>query len=216
MSQTNPTVYVVDDAPSVRKALERLIGSMGLEVVSFPSAQDFLLHPCPEAPSCLVLDVRMPGMSGLDLQKQLAARDRFIPIIFITGHGEIPMAVEAMKDGATDFLQKPFHDQELLDAIHRALELDRTTRIERAQLESVQERLDTLSDREREVFALVVTGLLNKQVAGELGISEKTVKVHRARVMDKMAAESLADLVRMAERVGIPRPASEADPARDH
>ena len=197
------TIFVVDDDPSVRRALTRLIASAGLTVEAFASAQDFLSRPWSEGPSCLILDIRLPGLSGLELQDQLAAMNLCMPIIFITGHGDIPMSVRAMKAGAIDFLQKPFNDQDLFNAIAVALEQDRKLKRERAELADLQHRLDRLTPREREVFALVVTGMLNKQIAAELGTSEKTIKVHRARVMEKMHVQSLAELVRLAARLGI-------------
>lgn len=203
MTEQNPTVFVVDDDASVLRSLERLIRSVGLNVETFTSPKEFLAADRPNWPSCLVLDVRMPGMSGLDLQEELIAAGYSMPVIFLTGHGDIPMSVRAMKAGAMDFLQKPFNDQDLLDAIHRAIDKDRRTRQERIELSEIQRRVDSLTPREREVFGLVVKGRLNKQIAYELGLSEKTVKVHRARVMEKMQAESLANLVRWADKVGI-------------
>jgi FixJ family two-component response regulator len=201
-----PTVFIVDDDGAVRRSLERLIRSVGLEVETFASAQDFLRREAPEGPACLVLDVRMPGLSGLDLQKELAAAGLAVPIIFMTGHGTVPMSVRAMKAGAVDFLEKPVDEQVLLDAVHQALDRDRQARSEREARSTIEERVASLTPREREVLALVVAGLLNKQIAGELGTSEKTIKVHRGRVMQKMEAESLAELVRMAEAVGIRGP----------
>jgi len=203
MTQSNPTVFVVDDDASVRKSLARLMRSVGLNVEMFASAQEFLRRKRFEGPGCLVLDVRMPGLSGLDLQEALTAADTSIPIVFITGHGDIPMSVQAMKAGAVDFLPKPFKDQDLLDAIHQAIDRDIQRRREQAQIAEIQGRVDSLTPREREVFALVVTGMLNKQIASELGTSEKTIKVHRARVMRKMQVMSLAELVRLGEKVGI-------------
>lgn len=204
---TQGIVFVVDDDDSVRRALSRLIRSVGLEVETFASAQEFLDRRPPDRPACIVTDVRMPGPSGLDLQEELIRAGRTTPIIFMTGHGTVPMSVRAMKAGAVDFLQKPVDEQLLLDAIHKALERANRERQEQAQLEEIQARIATLTAREREVFELVVSGLLNKQVAAELGASEKTIKIHRARVMHKMQADSLADLVRMAERLGIHRTA---------
>ncbi len=197
------TVFVIDDDESVLKALSRLIRSVGFEVETFPSAGDFLNQRLPDCPSCAVLDVRMPGLSGFDLQEKLKQVGVEIPIIFITGHGDVPMSVRAMKAGAVDFLQKPFNDQELLDAIQRAVSFDQQERRERTEKAEIQDRIDSLTPREKQVLALVVTGMLNKQIGAELGATEKTIKVHRARVMEKMQAASLPDLVRIAEKVGI-------------
>jgi RNA polymerase sigma factor (sigma-70 family) len=199
-----PSVFVVDDDPSVRRAIKRLIGSVGLQAEVFGSTQEFLRSKRPDAPSCLVLDIRLPGISGLDFQRELAVANTFIPIIFITAHGDIPMTVRAMKAGAVEFLTKPFRDQDLLDAIHVALEQDRTRRQQEDKIADLRKRLESLTPREREVLPLVVSGLLNKQIAGEIGTSETTVKVHRSQLMRKMGADSLAELVRLAERVGIP------------
>ena len=198
-----PIVYVLDDDSSVRQGLERLVRSIGLEVRSFPSAAEFMQHTRPDRPSCLVVDVRMPGLSGLDLQDGLAASGWRAPIIFITGYGTVPMSVRAMQAGAVNFLQKPFEDQELLDSIHVAFDREMEARQERARKMEVERQISTLTPRERQVFGLVVTGLPNKRIAGLLGTSEKTVKVHRARVMEKMHADSLAGLVRMADRAGL-------------
>ena len=203
MNDKIPIVFVVDDDKAVRKSLERLIKSVGLIVQPFSSAREFLESDTSDGPSCLVLDVRMPGLSGIDLQKELDTMGYTIPIIFITGYGDIPMSVRTMKRGAIDFLTKPFNDQDLLDAIHRAIEKDKQTRREQDEIGTIQQRVDSLTPREREVFSLVVTGMLNKQIAYDLGMSEKTVKVHRSRVMDKMQIDSLAELVRLAYKVGI-------------
>jgi FixJ family two-component response regulator len=205
MTEAAPIVFVVDDDASVRRAIKRLVGSIGLQVEVFGSAHEFLSSKRPEAPSCLVLDIRLPGISGLDFQRTLADANIHIPIIFITAHGDIPMTVRAMKAGAVEFLAKPFRDQDLLDAIHVALELDRTRRQQESEIAILRKRLESLTPREREVLPLVVSGLLNKQIAGEIGTSENTVKVHRSQLMRKMGADSLADLVRLAEKIGIPR-----------
>jgi len=204
MAREPPVVFVVDDDPSVRPAMDSLIRSVGLRVQSFGSAKEFLDCKRPDAPACLVLDVRMPGLSGLDLQRELAAAHIAIPIIFITGHADVPMSVQAMKAGAVEFLTKPFRDQQLLDAIQQAIEKDRTAHAEKTELAALRRRHDSLTPREREVMALVVSGLPNKQIAAELGTSEVTVKVHRGRVMEKMKAGSLAELVKVAVRLGLP------------
>jgi FixJ family two-component response regulator len=201
-------VFVVEDDAPLRESLKNLIRSVGLRVAVFASAQEFLDRPRPEGPSCLVLDVRLPGLSGLDLQQQMAEGDRDMPIIFITGYGDIPMTVQAMKAGAVAFLPKPFRDQELLDAIQHALARDRHARAQRARSEELRRRYGALTPREREVMARVAAGLLNKQIAAELGTSEASVKVHRQHVMTKMGAGSLAALVRMADQLGIPTPLS--------
>jgi FixJ family two-component response regulator len=198
-------VFLVDDDPSVRRALARLIKSAGHQVQTFASAQEFLgTRAAGEEAACLVLDVRMPGLTGIELQRQLQTLNRNVPIVFMTGHGNIPMSVQAMKAGAVDFLPKPVKDTDLLRAIEQALARALRDRAERNELEHVRERVERLTPREREVMVLVVRGLLNKQVAFELGTVEKTIKVHRARVMEKMQVDSLADLVRLAEKVGIP------------
>jgi FixJ family two-component response regulator len=206
MSEPGPIVYVVDDDPSIREALTSLIRSVGLRVETFGSARDFLTHPPPDAPGCLVLDVRLPGLSGLDLQHELAAAEISLPIIFITGHGDIPMTVQAMKAGAVEFLPKPFRDQELLDAIAQAIERDRVERPQRAELAALRRRYRSLTPREREVMQWVVAGRLNKQIAADLGTSEITIKLHRGQVMHKMQAESVAALVRMAAILGLSGP----------
>ena len=197
-------VFVVDDDAPLRESLADLLRSIGLRVETFATAQEFLQTKRADVPSCLVLDVRLKGLSGLDLQKRLVDGDVDIPIIFITGHGDIPMAVQAMKAGAVEFLRKPFRDQDLLDAIQQALERDSKAREQRAEISELRKRFDSLTPREREVMALVAAGLLNKQVAGELGTSEASVKVHRQHVMEKIGADSLAELVRMADKLRIP------------
>ncbi len=205
MTEAAPIVFVIDDDPSVRRALKRLVGSVGLQVELFGTTQEFLQDQrFLDVPSCLVLDIRLPGISGLTFQRQLAESDIRIPIIFITAHGDIPMTVRAMKAGAVEFLTKPPNDQQLLDAIHNALERDRVRRLQQAEVATLRERLELLTPREREVLPLVISGLLNKQIAAEIGTTEATVKVHRSQLMRKMGAESLADLVRMAEKIGVP------------
>jgi len=198
-----PVVFVVDDDAAARDAMESLLQSVGLRVETFGSAAEFLERGAFEGPCCLVLDVRLPGMSGIELQRNLMSAGAKIPIIFITGHGDIPMSVEAMKAGAMEFLTKPFRGQELLDAIHNAIEHNRATRQDEARLADLHRRVQALTPREREVMRLVIAGLLNKQIAAELGASERTIKIHRASVMRKMGAESLPDLVRMAEKTRI-------------
>jgi FixJ family two-component response regulator len=197
-------VYVVDDDAAARAAIQSLLHSVGLPAVTFGSPPEFLAGYRPDTPACLVLDVRLPGVSGLDFQRDLAARNVTIPIIFITGHGDIPMSVEAMKAGAMEFLTKPFRGQVLLDAIHKAIERDRAVRREQSRVAELRQRLGTLTPREREVMQFVISGLLNKQIASELGASERTVKIHRGQVMRKMQAGSLPDLVRMAGKLGMP------------
>jgi FixJ family two-component response regulator len=204
MPDVPAVVFVIDDDPSMRGALEDLIGSVGLQVRPFASPQVFLQSKLPDAPGCLVLDVRLPGMGGLTFQKELARLGVALPIIFITGHGDIPMSVRAMKAGAIEFLTKPFHDQELLDAIHIAIERDRERRREAVLVAELRERYATLTERERQIMTLVVVGRANKQIAAELNLSEMTVKVHRGQVVRKMQAGSLPELVRMAGRLGVP------------
>jgi len=199
-----PVVFVVDDDPSVRSSLKFLLSSMGLQVESFDSAETFLQRKPPDAPSCLVLDVRLRGLSGLDFQRELAERNIRIPIVFVTGHGDIPMSVRAMKAGAIEFLTKPYRDQDLLDAVRIALERDRARREQEKEVTDLQQRFDSLTPREQEVFSMVVSGMLNKQIAGQLGTAENTVKVHRSRAMEKMNAQSVADLVRMIEKLKGP------------
>jgi FixJ family two-component response regulator len=198
-------VFVVDDDPSIREAIKSLISLVGVRVETFGNAQEFLRTERPELPGCVVLDVELPGLSGLDLQRELSAHGINLPIIFITGYGDIPMSVRAMKAGATEFLTKPFRDQDLLDAIQQALERDGAARRHSKEIAELRKRFDALTSREREVMSLVVTGWLNKQIGFELKISEITVKIHRGRVMQKMGAQSLAELVRMTERLELPK-----------
>ena len=204
-AEPHAVVFVVDDDETVRKSLGSLLRSAGLNVETFASAQEFLAAPRADAPGCLVLDVRLSGLSGLELQERMAEAGVEIPIVFITGHGDIPMSVRAMKAGAVEFLTKPFPDQDLLDAINQAIERDRDARRRRAESAELRGRYESLTPREREVMELVASGLLNKQVAAELDISEATVKIHRGQVMQKMRADSLSGLVRMAERLGLLR-----------
>jgi FixJ family two-component response regulator len=203
MTAADSVVFVVDDDAAMRRSLDNLLRSIGLRVEAFASAQEFLRRKAPEAPSCLVLDVRLPGPSGLELQRRMAESGLEIPIIFITGHGDVPMSVRAMKAGAVEFLTKPFRDQDLLDAVQQALERDRGVRQDRAQLNELRRRFESLTRREREVMGHVVGGRPNKQIAAEVRSSETTVKIHRHQVMEKMGAGSLADLVRMADRLGV-------------
>lgn len=200
-----PVVFVIDDDVSLAEAMRSLFRSIGLEVVVFNNAADFLQHPLPDAPCCLVLDVRLPGVSGLDFQNELAEASIDVPIVFMTGHGDIPMTVRAMKAGAVEFLTKPFREQDMLDAVQVALNRDRERRENEQSLSSLKANFKTLTPREQQVMALVAAGLMNKQIAGELGVSEITIKVHRGNVTRKMAARSLADLVRMADALGLKR-----------
>ena len=203
MAAERPVVFVVDDDPSMRESLRDLVDSVGLEARVFGSAPEFLQAKRPDVPGCLVLDVRLPGSSGLHFQQELAKAGVQLPVIFITGHGDIPMSVRAIKAGAVDFLTKPFHEQELIDAINAAIERDRTQRHEAAQIVELRRRLQALTQREREIMALVIVGRLNKQIAADLAISEATVKVHRGQIMRKMGAKSLPELVRMGDALGL-------------
>jgi FixJ family two-component response regulator len=214
VTATAPVIFVVDDDPSVRKSLLRVMTSAGYAVEAFASARDFLARERFAGPCCLVLDVRMPGLTGLDLQEALAGNGHRIPIVFITGHGDISMSVQAMKDGAADFLTKPFDVDKLLEAVGRAVTKDVKDLGDETRTAGILDRVKLLTPREMEVFAFVVTGMLNKQIAGELGIGEKTVKVHRARVMEKMGAGSVAELVRLADRAGVVVPKSVPPPAK--
>lgn len=209
MTEAQSFVFVVDDDASVRTAVEDLLRSVGLAVRTFGSTQEFLQSKLPDAPACLVLDVRMPGQSGLEFQRMLTATGIHLPIIFISGHGDIPMSVRAIKSGAIEFLTKPLHEQELLDAIQSGIERDRARRQNAKAVTELQERFESLTGREREVLELVITGQLNKQIAAQLALSEATVKVHRSQIMHKMRARSLVDLVRMADALGVSKPKSQ-------
>jgi FixJ family two-component response regulator len=208
MNETLPIVFVVDDEPAVGVSIKRLLHSVGLEARHFTSASEFLRAKRPDAPGCIVLDVRLPDLSGLDLQQELAKANVDFPVIFVTGHADVPMTVRAMKAGAVEFLTKPFREQDLLEAVQRAISRHRQTRDQHASMRVLQSRYDLLTPREREVYPLVASGLLNKQVAAELNASEKTIKVHRGQLMQKMEAHSLSDLIRMAEQLGVLSPRS--------
>ena len=203
MTEKPATVIIVDDDASLRSMLGRLLGTVGLKSTAFASPEEFLRSPAPDGPACLVLDVQLPGLSGLDLQRELAKGGHRLPIVFMTGHGDIPMTVQAMKAGAVAFLTKPFRNQDMIDAVREGITLDRLARQQRQEVSALQLRYERLTAREREVLALVVAGLLNKQIALHLGTTERTVKAHRGQVMLKMEADSVADLVRMADRLGI-------------
>ena len=208
MNEMHSLVFIVDDEPSVCTALKRLTRSVGLEAQTFNSAKEFLRAKRPDVPSCLILDVRLPDLSGPDLQRKLAEAKINIPIVFLTGHGDIPMSVRAIKAGAVEFLTKPFKDQDLLDAIQHGIEQDRLARLRHREIFEMKRQYESLTPREREVFPLVTDGFLNKQIADQLGASEKTIKVHRHQVMQKMKAESLAHLVRIAQKLGVSSPKS--------
>jgi FixJ family two-component response regulator len=203
MKEEKPIVIIVDDDSSMRTMIARLLDSVGLKSISFSAPEEFLRTSPPDDPACVVLDVQMPGLSGLDLQRELAKAEHQLPIVFMTGHGDIPMTVQAMKEGAVAFLTKPFRNQDLIDAVRQALNVDREARKQRDQLASLRKRYESLTAREREVFALVATGLLNKQIALQLGTTERTVKAHRGVMVQKMEADSVADLVRMADKLGV-------------
>ena len=203
MTENAPVVIVVDDDPSLRNMISRLLSTIGLKSILYGSPEEFLKKPAPDGPACLVLDVQMPGLSGLDLQRELVNSKHRHPIVFMTGHGDIPMSVQAIKAGAVAFLTKPFRNQDLLDAVKEAINLDREARQRSFELANLRERYESLTAREREVFALVATGLLNKQIALELGTTERTVKAHRGQMVLKMQADSVADLVRMADKLGV-------------
>jgi FixJ family two-component response regulator len=206
MTVSRPTIFVIDDDASVRKSLSRLLRSAGYTIETFPSAEEFLRREHFDGVGCIVLDVQMPGLSGMDLQEELSKADYHMPIIFITGHGDIPMSVQAMKKGAVDFLTKPCDDEQLLRAVENATEKDGQGRTEYHEVQDIRRRIESLTAREHEIFRYVITGMLNKQIALELKIAEKTVKVHRGRVMEKLGANSVAELVRLAEKVGIEPP----------
>jgi len=203
MTEVAPVVIIVDDDQSFRTFLSRLVSTIGLKAILYASAEEFLAARPPDGPACLVLDVQMPGLSGLDLQRELASTGHLLPIVFITGHGDIPMTVEAMKAGAVGFLTKPLRNQDLLDAVKEGISSDRVARLRRDDIAELRKRYESLTAREREVFALVVTGSLNKQIALQLGTTERTVKAHRGQMVQKMQADSVADLVRMADKLGI-------------